>query len=400
MSFGPHTLLQQAAWAHALLTFAVFAPSVVAALLRRYRVPARAPANAPIRVTALKPLRGIDPELELNLESFAALSVAYPVEVLLLVDTKDDAALPIARAVASRHSNVRVLIGNDKSCSNPKVGSLVFGLSASTQAPARGVHELLWLTDSNVKTSNEHLQAHIDTWWSLHAPGQRVLVHAPLSANGGTGLGAAFERTHLPTYNNTGAESALVVGLHAVVGKSILCSREDLDAVGGMRAFGQITGEDLQMGREFRKAGAVRCAPLATQQVLGQQTVMDFYRRQLRWATVRRKMTFFTFLVLEPFSYFALITLSAALGLMPWAAVGLLYSLKIIADASLIYAFAGNVRLLDLLLIPLKDIVVVAAWAAAFFQSNVLWRGRKLGVQGVDYRLASSHDVNSAKEPQ
>lgn len=400
MSFFPHTVLQQVAWAHALVTFIVFAPSVVAALIRRYRPSAGAPANAPIRVTALKPLRGIDPELEANLESFASLSVGYPIEVRLLVDTEDDPALPIALAVATRHSNVRVLVGNDKRCANPKVGSLVFGLSASTSAPVRGVHELLWVTDSNVKTSNEHLKAHLDTWWSLHEPGKPVLVHAPLAANGGSGLGAAFERTHLATFNNTGAETALVVGLNAVVGKSIMYSREDLDSVGGMRSFGQITGEDFQMGREFRKAGAVRCAPLATQQVLGHETAMDFYKRQLRWCTVRKKMSLFTYVVFEPFSYFALMFASAALGLMRWEVVGFFYALKFAADASLVYSFAGNVRVLDLLLVPVKDIVVVAAWVAAFFQSNVLWRGRKLDVQGVDYRAASSHDVSSAKEPQ
>src|SRR5450432_2098246 len=46
-------------------------------------------------VSILKPLHGLEPELEKNLDSFFRLD--YPVfEILLAVDTSDDAALPIA----------------------------------------------------------------------------------------------------------------------------------------------------------------------------------------------------------------------------------------------------------------------------------------------------------------
>jgi ceramide glucosyltransferase len=375
---GGRVMLVWAAQLHALLLSLVFTGSVVAALVRRYR---RAPpfATSPmLRVTALKPLRGVDPGLEANLESFAAISLPVELEVLLLVDRDDDAALPVAKAVAARHpTRVRVLVGTDPSASNPKVGSLLFGLRSAT-------HPILWVTDSNVLTSDAHVRSQLETWAAASAKGKPTLIHAPLAAIEGSGLGAAFERAHLASYNNLSAETTLVAGVHAVVGKSLVMTREDLDAVGGLSAFAHISGEDFEMGRAFEKVGTVRSSQRATRQVLGTFTASDFYKRQMRWATIRKRMTLFTYAVLEPFTYFALLPLWAALGWLRWELVAGLFAFKMLADAALIGAF-GELRLRDVALIPLKDVVVFAAWVGAFFQTTVSWRGRTLDVQGANY---------------
>ncbi len=61
----------------------------------RRRTPARAPQNTP-RVSILKPLAGIDDELDENLSSFATLD--YPdYEIILGVASVDDDAYPVAR---------------------------------------------------------------------------------------------------------------------------------------------------------------------------------------------------------------------------------------------------------------------------------------------------------------
>ncbi len=416
MTLGAAGLLGALATLHLVVALVIFVPSALAALLRRARRTPPRTASAwrqPVRVTALKPLRGLDPSLEENLESFAALTVADALEVLLLVDAEGDEALSVARRLAHRHpERFRVVVGTDSSCANPKVASLAFGLRHAT-------HEFIWVTDSNVQTSNEHLGSQLDTWCAAQATGRRpTLIHAPLAAIGGTGLGASFERIHLASYNNPAAEISLLGGVHAVVGKSLLWHRDDLEAVGGLTAFGGASGEDFLMGRAFQRVGTVRSASFATKQVLGPVTATDFFRRQQRWASVRRRMAFFIFLGLEPLTHFALAFAWLALGLVRWEFVAAAYATKLVLDAWLVRAFAGSVRLLDVLLVPVKDVVMWAAWVGAFFKADVQWRGRTLNISGKTYLAqpptspaasaapeaqlarASSQGTSSANEPQ
>src|ERR1700732_190182 len=62
-------------------------------------------------VSVLKPLHGMEPQLEQNLESF--FQQDYPnFEILFAVDTDDDAALPLARALCTKYSHIpsRVMV--------------------------------------------------------------------------------------------------------------------------------------------------------------------------------------------------------------------------------------------------------------------------------------------------
>src|SRR5262245_61827242 len=71
------------------------------------------------RVSILKPLAGIDDELEQNLASFAALD--YPdYEILLGVASPDDRAYPLARRFVERvgHLRARLLVTDPDAANN------------------------------------------------------------------------------------------------------------------------------------------------------------------------------------------------------------------------------------------------------------------------------------------
>ena len=376
-----------------LISMAVYLPSLVAALVRRFGSTRAEVTREDLAITALKPLRGLDPSLEANLESFARLSAADGFEILLVLDDAHDEALPVARRLADRHpQRVKVLIGTTPGVMNPKVASLLYALPHAK-------NPLLWVTDSNTETSDEHFRAQVAEWKALQVNGrQPTLIHAPIAAVGGTGLGARFERLQLATYNSVNAETTLMAGIDAVVGKSLLFHRDDFAAVGGLESFGTAGGEDFLMGRAFHEAGVVRCSRRATRQVLGEHvTGLDFWRRQARWAKVRRGMSQVTFATLEPFTYFAVPMVWLALGLLPWEAVAGVLALKSIGDSLLLVAMVGEGRLGDLLVMPLKEVVLLTAWASAFFTREVNWRGRRLTVKsGGDYTVA---DPDSMVEP-
>jgi ceramide glucosyltransferase len=364
-----------AAWVHVLGTTLTFLGSAIVAMAWRARAVRRPRLPAGLPVTALKPIRGLDPALRGNLESFARLEAPGGLEVLLLVDDEADEALPVCRAVAAASPRFRVCVGTTPGFANPKVASLCFGLKHAS-------HPLLWVTDSNVATTEAHLQATLEACsYEQRAGRVPTLVYGPLTASGGTGLGAACERLHLSTFNNASIQTAKVVGLDVVVGKSLLVHRDDLQRVGGLEAFGMASGEDFAMGIAFRKVGRVACCTIAAEQPLGVVSLREFLTRQARWATLRRRMDPLAFWLLEPFTHFAWFAVWGALGLIPWPVVGATVVLKALADRGLLAAYAPKLGWREVAHGPLKELVVLASWFKACVTSQVTWRGRRLEVR-------------------
>ena len=112
----------------------------------RARASPRTSARAP-RVSVLKPLAGIDDELDANLESFARLD--YPsFELLLGVASEDDPAFRVATDFVARHPRLeaRVVVTDASLARNPKVAQLV-----ALERVASG--SLLVISDSNVRVA-------------------------------------------------------------------------------------------------------------------------------------------------------------------------------------------------------------------------------------------------------
>lgn len=380
---------------HLALTVAVYLVSFVLALLRRWGSAGVTVTADDLAISALKPLRGLDPHLEENLESFARLDAPPAFEVLLLVDDARDEALAVAERLAKKYpARFRVVVGTKSALANPKMASLSYAVPLAK-------NPLLWVTDSNVETSDAHLRAQVAEWKAAQRRGRvPTLVHAPVAAVGGSGLGARLERVHLGAYIGISAETTRLACIDTVVGKSLLFHREDLAKVGGFEAFGAAGGEDFLMGRAFRRAGSVRLARRTTCQVLGERLLAaDFWKRQARWAKVRQSTTPLASLLLEPFSYFGTALLWLALGLLPWEVVVGVMVLKVLGDATATWAAVGGVSILDLLLVPFKEAMLLVIWASAPFSREVTWRGRRLAISGGDYRAEGSEADPAEKVP-
>jgi hypothetical protein len=135
--------------------------------------------------------------------------------------------------------------------------------------------------------------------------------------------------------------------------------------------------------------------------VLGEQvSLVDFWRRQARWAALRKHMMPGSFFGLEHFSYFGLLWLWLAFGLLPWPVVAAVFALKMLGDAAVLSSWAGRPALGDALLVPLKDVVVLVAWCSAFFMKQITWRGRQLAVNADGSYAAVNAETSSVSEPQ
>jgi hypothetical protein len=355
---------------------AVYTYGTVAMLIRLVRERPSTVLQNELKVTCLKPMAGLDANLRENLQTFADLKAAPEFEVILCLGHEKDAALPLARQFEAQYpQRFRVKVGRNPHLGNAKMAQLAVGLPLAK-------NDLIWVSEANVETSQNFLEALVGTWKAVNAV-ERVptLVHAPLVAVEGSGIGASFERSHLASFHNPNAELAALIKENIVVGKTEFFHRDDLRAVGGLESFGDYLGEDYMLGQAFAKLGVVRRIPLATRNVLGHVTFSSWFNRHVRWAVIRKSVKPFEFFVFELLSYSAVPMLLFLAGLVPWSVLAFLLVHRAGIDA-IAYATLSRQtpRVQDVLLSPFKEVALFAAWVVGSTTNHVKWKDRAIHV--------------------
>jgi ceramide glucosyltransferase len=347
-------------------------------LAAQWRQQAAPPPPAPARwppVSILKPLKGVDADLERNLETFFHLD--YPAyELIFGVADPADPALAVARRVAGRHPAVaaRFATGGPGVGFNPKVNNL-----AGILPHAR--HELLLISDSNVAVAPAMLSEMVRRLES----GDVGLVTSFIRGVGGRGLGGALESFQLNTFVLGGVAAVSgVLGRVCAVGKSMLLRRAELERIGGLAELGRYLAEDQVCGELIRALGReVVVCPEPIDNVLGHVSLQGFVGRHLRWARIRRHIAPAGYLgeaLANPLP-FALALLVAAPGAasagLLLGTLGLLSALAAIGERAL-----GVSRPLAHypLLVVLRGLAVFLLWPLPFVGSRVRWRGRSFRI--------------------
>lgn len=338
-------------------------------LLARKRTPGRATA----RISILKPLKGLDEGLHENLTSLARQR--YPeFEMLLGAEDADDPALLIAEQVKRENPTVAISVwvcGGRRGL-NPKVGNLA-------QLAERARHPVLLISDSNVRVGPEYLR---ETASELVDP--RVgLVTNILVGTGGRSLGAQLENLHLNTWVLAATALPRVVANRAcVIGKSMLFRKVDLETLGGFASVRDVLAEDYVLGRKFELAGFKVALSRHLVPTVNQGWPLErFLNRHLRWGQMRRRVApaaFFAEALLNPIPLFALAALANRSFLGVAAASSLL---KVFADA-LLHSRVRNLRVTgtELLLVPIKDLLIAGLWLLAGVRRRLSWRGNELTI--------------------
>jgi cellulose synthase/poly-beta-1,6-N-acetylglucosamine synthase-like glycosyltransferase len=228
------------------LSVAVYAAGLIAlASLRRDRRGARLPGFFP-PVSIVKPLSGLDDDLERNLESFYRLD--YPAyEVVFSFARRSDSAFSVARRVADRHPEVSSVFVVD--AREPGGNSKVNRLAAALR---HARFRYILMADGNVRVHPEFLGRAI----SFFADPSVGLVSHLFRARGARTLASRLESLHLNGVLRAGTAAMVrILGMPCVVGKSILVSREALNAIGGIEALRDHLAEDYLLGRMIAGAG-------------------------------------------------------------------------------------------------------------------------------------------------
>ncbi len=328
-------------------------------------------------ISILKPLKGVDGDLEANLASFVDQDYRGPVQILLGAADADDPALEVARRLQRRFPDrdIRIVAGHSEPGLNPKVANLS-ALSAHARYDA-------WLvSDSNVAVNPDYLAS---LACELEDPGVGLVSNLVVGA-GGHSLGAVLENLHLNGFVLVAVCGADVLARHpAVIGKSMLVRREALERVGGWARVADVLGEDYVLGAAVARAGyRVVLSPLPVRTVNRGWTVDRFVSRHLRWARMRRSFAppiYALEPLLSPLPWLGALAVLVA-GTFPEPS-GALFAIAVAAVAKVAMDGVLLTRLLgqpptwvDLLAIPLKDAWVLALWVLGWFRSTVVWRGR------------------------
>ncbi len=326
-------------------------------------------------VSILKPMKGVDADLEANLETFFTLD--YPdYELVFGVDDRTDPALEVARKVAARHPWVtaRFAIGGPEVGFNPKVNNLANILR-------RTRHQVLLISDSNVAVVPSLLRSMV----ARLEGGNVGLVTSYIRGTGGLGLGGALESLQLNTFVMGGVAAVNgVCGTVCAVGKSMLLRRADLERIGGFAELGRFLAEDQVCGELIKGLGreVVVSAP-PVDNVLGRLSVRSFAGRHLRWARIRRRIS--------PAGYVGELFTNP----LP-AAMTLVAVVPSLASAALAVAALGVVCLAAVTsesllgvrrplrhyppLVILRGLLVAALWPVPFFSSKTAWRSRSFRI--------------------
>ncbi len=347
----------------------------IATALRRCRPQPALPSPPPQApaVTIVRPVCGLENFIEETLRSSFLLD--YPrMEILFCVAREDDPAVPLVRRLIADYPwiDARLLVGDERISANPKLNNMVKGWREAG-------HGLVVFADSNVLMPHDYVQLLL-----VRLDPVAGLVCSPPAGSRPDNVWAELECAFLNTYQARWQMFADGLGHGFAQGKTMLWRRADLEAAGGLRALAAELAEDAAATKTVRARGQrVRLVDRPFLQPLGRRNLAEVWKRQVRWAQLRRASFPLWFVPeiasggLLPLALAAI--LIAAAGLPP-AGFVILAALWYGAEMLLASAagWPASLRLLPMLL--LRDLMIPAIWCAAWSDTAFVWRGNVMSV--------------------
>ncbi|KAI7874352.1 glycosyltransferase family 21 protein [Mucor mucedo] len=244
-------------------------------------------------VSIIRPLKGVDLELEANLRS--SFVQKYPkFEIIFSVASPEDPAIEIVDALMKEFHQVdsRLIIGDHQVGINPKINNMV-------ESYRTAKYDIVWVLDSNVHVDMDTLGRSVD---QLMIPGIGLVHHLPIAVQPAN-YAAEIEQIFLDTNHAKMYLAINGVGIAScVMGKSNLYRRSDLDKVGGLEKFGKYMAEDNIIGEALWHQGLRhRMSADTACQALGPISLKGYCARRARWVRLRKYIVTAATLV-EPFT--------------------------------------------------------------------------------------------------
>jgi ceramide glucosyltransferase len=344
---------------------------IIAATRCRPHAAAEPPAYA-ASVTLIRPVCGVDNYCAETLRSSFALAYAR-YDILFCVAGGKDPVVPLVERLIAEHPGVpaRLLIGDERISQNPKLNNLCKGWEAATG-------EWVVIADSNVLMPSDYIQQLLGAW----QPDTGLVCSPPIGCLP-SGFSAELECAFLNTYQARWQYFSDSMGSGFAQGKTMLWRREDLNRAGGLRALAQDLAEDAASTKVVRDAGKrVRLVDGPFGQPLGRRSLVEVWKRQLRWARLRRD-SFKACYAPEIFSSGIWPMLAGGVaagtaGVSPLGGALIAAAVCYGSEAALAYAARWPLSLQSPLAWLLRDLLLIPLWIAGWFGNDIIWRGNQM----------------------
>jgi ceramide glucosyltransferase len=366
------------------LSLAYSAACVALALAWRRRR-AVAPTGDLPPVSVLKPLCGLEPELEENLRSFC--DQRYPAaQIVFGARAGGDPALAVARRVAADFPgrDVAVVAGDRPLGANRKVNLL-----AALLPSAR--HDVVVVADSDVRVGPTYLR-HVAAPLRDPAVGLVTCLYraAPTPTLWSRLEALAVDEGFLPS-----VLVSLALGSHDYCsGATTALRREVLDAIGGFEALGGILADDHELGARVSALGLrVVVSRYEVTTTVHEPGPGALVAHELRWMrTIRASKPLGHALLFVTYALPTSLLAASFAPRRPWVLALPLLALALRAVLHHVIQYPvlrdapspprtlyGDRR--AAWLVPLRDLLSFGVWAVSFASRRVVWRDRTMRVR-------------------
>lgn len=324
-------------------------------------------------LTVLKPVKGAEPGLAENIESFFLQD--YPhFEILISIASDSDPARPILEEVVARHPHVaaKLFVGETRLGPNPKVNNLA-------QAYWRSSYPTLLISDSNVRVDAHYLRRLVP-----HLRPGVGLVTAVVAGFAPEGIGGYLEASYLNTFYARWMHIGAGFGFPMVVGKSMLFEKRTVERFGGLPTMARYVAEDYMTGQAIARLGLrVALANEPIRQNIGRHRLSDFWSRHIRWGRIRKAHAPLGFLfepVMGPVlsSLIGGVALHSLWGLPLAAGVLIPFAVWFLLDLSLTARLGMRPDWRTVASWLVREILFFPLWCHIAIGNSVQWRGNRL----------------------
>jgi ceramide glucosyltransferase len=322
-------------------------------------------------ISILKPLSGLDLDLESNLRTF--FEQDYPsFEILLAVKHVNDPAAAVVEKLRREYPHVssQLLITGEPPYPNAKVFSLDHMMAVAT-------NDLLVMSDSDIRVTPALLRT---VAAEFQDTGLGVST-CPYHAVSGASFWSRLEAIGMNTDFLAGVLVArMLAGMQFAVGPTIAARQKVLTSIGGFDRLKDYLAEDFAMGKFAAEAGhGVALSSYVIEHHIGSSDWRENAAHRLRWTRSTRRS--------RPLGYIGqLFTMPVPLALLVCVAHPAFW--PVLLPTFLLRGLAAYVvssrvlkAKLNWLLLPIEDLTGFCFWIAGFFGNTITWRGRRYRLQ-------------------
>ncbi|MGD0634066.1 MAG: glycosyltransferase [Beijerinckiaceae bacterium] len=360
------SIIAAAWWVSAL---GVFLLSAVCVLLQPSIQRRRTARRDQPPVSVILPVKLVNPGFERAQAS--AFKQDYPsYEVLISAAETESSALAIMQRLAGQSAiPARILHSRETAAVSPKLNTMTPSFAAAR-------HDFLLTKDSNITFAPDTISNLMESF----GPGVGLVCAVPVALRPET-LAGMIEATLI----NRDARLLLTTsafGKGFGVGKVMLFRRSDLERAGGVSVLAHTIAEDSALQKGMATIGLKTVfAGVPVDQEIGARRLRDVYDRQARWAAIRRMEVPISF-PFEPIACALPAAIAGGLaapliGLSAMDGFGLTITGYILAEVGVSVCKRWTISPWAPVAFLARDVILLAAWAAAWTTREVVWAGQR-----------------------